>query len=98
MIPLGKITVADSSLLYRLTTANASGNVLLVQAVHGNGAGYLYVGKSTMVKSTGVGVIAELAPGQSIEIPLIEQGSQGSASDYYLTADNNADAAYASYG
>ena len=68
---------------------------ILVQALSTN-TGIVYVGKTGMVVSSGVGVLAELAAGQSIVISAGDNYNLLNLADFQLDVSVSAESAYVS--
>jgi hypothetical protein len=101
IVPLGKIACVTPGTPVRVTATPTPCYGLIISPVPGN-AGNTYFGVSTLVKSTGVGVIkAFLKPtATGIVDPLKVNGPDGNqmnAADYYIDADTAADGLLVSY-
>ena len=94
---LGKVTVTSAGTPVQITATSYPGaSHLSVQALDTN-AGAIYLGRSGMSKTTFVGVIYKLQPGQAATINLRATGTATALSDYYLDADTNDDAGLCSF-
>ena len=69
---------------------------VFIQAKPGN-TGNLYFGDKNMVIATGVGVFAELAPGEAFSLSLEGSVNPFNIANYRIDADNNNDKAYVSF-
>lgn len=101
VVPLGRITVTSAGTPVRATATATPCFAVIFTPVAGN-AGATHVGISTLVKSTGVGVIKTLlkpgATGVSDELRITApEGNLLNAADYYVDADTSADAVLVSY-
>lgn len=95
----GKVTVATAGTPVRVTSnesvpsARYGVQSLTVQALAGNSGTNIYVGNSTMNKSTLAGVYAIVPKGSSSYVVIIEAPAGINANEIYLDADTNGDSA-----
>ena len=76
----------------RTSNSRPRANVLMIQ-FSGKNAGQGYVGTANMNKATGKGVLSELQPGDAFVAPSLSGAvNPYDLSDFFLDADNNADA------
>lgn len=100
---LGKVAVAAAGTPVQVTTNFSStpgytdlqSNKITLQALSGN-TGKVYVGFSNMNKATGAGVLAELNQGDFWSITDPSAANVFDVTKFYIDADNNGDAVYAS--
>ncbi len=95
--PLGKVTVTTAGTPVRVTSTRTGAQAILVQAVSTN-TGKIYVGNSSLNKSTLAGVYFVIPAASASDIPSFEFSIPLSpaglnAADIYLDADNNGEAA-----
>lgn len=99
---LGKVAVATAGTITQVTTdATILASYVRIELVPGN-TGDIHVGLSTLVKATGVGVLAVLTKAQAdrwvFELYAPGGGNSIQLSQFYLDSGTNADGAYVSYG
>lgn len=104
---IGKVTVTTAGTKVRLTAnettpgANLGAQTILIQALSGN-TGKVYIGLSTLNKSTGAGVLGVLnVPPTTGDLPLLTLTAPMApalfnAADLYLDVDTNGEGVMAS--
>lgn len=83
---VGRVTVASAGTPQQMYTGPIGQAAVIIIQARASNTGNIYVGDSTLVKGTGVGVSAELAPGQSVTYPYMPQGND--PTKIFIDADN----------
>lgn len=93
---IGKVVVTSAGTKVRFTATSTEAQTISVTALDTN-AGKVYVGTSTLNKTTLAGVIVILQPGATFSWSAGTNSNPLNLSDYYVDADTNNDAIVVGY-